>query len=248
MDHPEEINPYQTPGSAFEEETSSYEPTGTPNLDIQYLFTEAHEVFKQNVGVVLAMFVIYYGISAVFGVVLQGIMTAAIAAGISELGVLGINVGGNLISSVLQAPLLIGFSYAYALIARGERPEISMMFKGFNRFGSSVGLYFLYALLVLLGSILLIVPGIILALGLYMSIYLFPDRELGVVQSLKTSWAFTEGHKAQLFLVFLVGTIVSILGFCALCIGALYTLPLSLLAYAIAYNELLKRGVPQVEG
>lgn len=92
--------------------------------------------------------------------------------------------------------------------------------------------------IVILGLILLVVPGIIAALGLMFVAYLIVDKQMGPIDALKESWRITKGHKGQLFLFTLAVIGINILGFLALLVGLLVTVPVSMLAAVHVYRTL----------
>jgi hypothetical protein len=66
-------------------------------------------------------------------------------------------------------------------------------------------------------------------------LYLLIDREIGVIESLKTSSRVMEGRVLQFILLGVVIFIVNICGLLAFGVGLLITIPLSLLASAVYY-------------
>ncbi len=109
---------------------------------------------------------------------------------------------------------------------------------GYVRFaGASV----LSGLAIIIGLLLLIVPGIILGIMFSLSLYLVVERELGPVAALKESARLTKGNRWKLFLLGLAIMGINILGFLALVIGLLVTMPLSSLAVVHAYRVLAAR-------
>lgn len=94
--------------------------------------------------------------------------------------------------------------------------------------------------IVVIGIILLIVPGVIAALGLMFTSYLIVDKGRGPLEALKESWHLTKGHKLTLFLLVLALTGLNILGLLALVVGLLVTIPVSMLALVHAYRTLEK--------
>lgn len=91
---------------------------------------------------------------------------------------------------------------------------------------------------VIVGLILLIVPGIIAAMGLMFSSYLIVDKGRGPVEAFKQSWNMTKGYKWQLFLFSLALLGINILGLLALVVGLLVTIPVSMLAVVHVYRKL----------
>lgn len=98
----------------------------------------------------------------------------------------------------------------------------------------------LISLAVILGFILLIVPGIILALMFMFATYIVIDRGQGPIEAMKESRRITSGHKWQLlgFALALAG--INILGALALLVGLLVSIPVSSLAFVHVYRTLQK--------
>jgi hypothetical protein len=96
----------------------------------------------------------------------------------------------------------------------------------------------LYTVMVAVGLVFLIVPGIILAIifGLYG--YLIVDRGVGPIEALSRSAEITKGARMDLFLFGLVIIGINILGALALLIGLLVTVPVSMIAGAHVYRRL----------
>jgi uncharacterized membrane protein len=101
-----------------------------------------------------------------------------------------------------------------------------------------LGAHILSLLIITAGILLLIVPGIIAAIGLGFVAFLVIDRGAGPVEALKESWRITKGHKWKLALLGLALVGVNILGVLALGIGVLVSAPISLVAGAHAYRTL----------
>ncbi len=97
----------------------------------------------------------------------------------------------------------------------------------------------LVGLIVLIGFILLIVPGIILAIRLQYSGYLIVDKNLGAIEAIKKSWKITKGNAWHLFAFSLAIIGINIIGLLALVIGLLVTVPLSMVASAFVFRKLL---------
>ncbi|HKD20508.1 MAG TPA: hypothetical protein VKB71_00785, partial [Rhizomicrobium sp.] len=74
-----------------------------------------------------------------------------------------------------------------------------------------IGLSIVSTLGVMLGLVLLVVPGIILALGWAIAVPVRVIERTGVFASLSRSWQLTSGYKGTIFLLFLVFTLASLL-------------------------------------
>jgi uncharacterized membrane protein len=94
------------------------------------------------------------------------------------------------------------------------------------------------SLIVLVGFMLLIVPGIIFAIKLQFAEYLVVDKNSGIMDSLKTSWEMTRGVKWNLFVLGILFGLINLVGLLCLLVGLFFTVPLSLMAQAYVYRKL----------
>jgi uncharacterized membrane protein len=85
--------------------------------------------------------------------------------------------------------------------------------------------------------LLLILPGVIVALGLSQAGYLIFDRGMGGLDALKSSWKLMIGYRQRLFLLTLALLGINLLGLLALCIGLLVTAPLTTVILAVFYER-----------
>ena len=106
-----------------------------------------------------------------------------------------------------------------------------------------LGAEILGAIIIFFGLLLLIVPGIIAALGLGMVPFTVIDRGAGPIDALKESWRITKGHKGQLALLGLALLGINLLGILALVVGLLVTVPVTWLTIAHVYRTLSAQAV-----
>jgi hypothetical protein len=107
-----------------------------------------------------------------------------------------------------------------------------------------LGAELLAGLIIAVGFVLLIVPGIIASLGLGFVPFVAVDRGTWPIDSLKESWRITKGHKWQLLLLGLALIALNLIGLLALVIGIFVTIPITLLAGAHAYRTLAGQAGP----
>lgn len=97
---------------------------------------------------------------------------------------------------------------------------------------------FLGSIPVVLGLILFIVPGVIIALAFSFAGILVIEKGMGPVEALKESVRLTRGHRFELFKLAVATLILNIVGFCALLVGLFVTVPISQLAFIHAYRTI----------
>jgi uncharacterized membrane protein len=193
--------------------------------------------------------VIVFAVNAVFSVPEEILNSASEAAGGSVAAQLAIfSFAFSLIGFIVSVYVQMGTT-RFSLKAHDDVSTAHVrdlvLLKGFWRYlGTSV----LVFLAVVAGLILLIVPGIILALALSFALYLSVDTGLGPVAALKESLAMTKGHRWSLFVLTLALIGINLLGMLALLIGLVVSIPVSMLASVHAYRWLqARRAEPSIE-
>lgn len=115
-----------------------------------------------------------------------------------------------------------------------------------GRFLEYLATAILYSLVVAVGLILLVVPGIYWGVRLSMAGFLVIDRGLDPIAALHASSDVTRGARGRLFLLFLACIGLNLLGALALGIGLLFTVPATIMALAFTYRRLVARAhVPE---
>ena len=198
--------------------------TGPPNLGVSYLFEKSWQVFKDNLRLVI-------GVAIVFGL-LSNIGTSTIYEESDT------RFSVQLANLLIGGPLTAGTFYLAVKLIRGETAKFAEMFYGFKVFLKAFLAFLLYSVLVAVGFIMLIIPGIILAVGLSPTMYLVMDADLGATDTLRRAWEMTRGHRGSIFILALVIIALNVAGVLFFLIGIIFTGAFSLLVGAAAYNEL----------
>lgn len=98
--------------------------------------------------------------------------------------------------------------------------------------------WFLYCVVVWIGFMLFVIPGFFLLLRLGFFPFFIIDKYTGVIESLKRSYHATEGHFWDIFACWIVIKIVTYICFLSW-IGIVLTWPVSTLAYAYVYRQMV---------
>ncbi|MEJ2568432.1 MAG: YciC family protein [candidate division WOR-3 bacterium] len=96
-------------------------------------------------------------------------------------------------------PMQFGISYLNLKAARGEKIEIKEMFLPFMDFWNVVLAGFLTTLIVVVGTLFFIIPGIIFACKLIFVPYIVMDKKMKATEAIKESWTMTDGHAWTVF-------------------------------------------------
>ena len=122
---------------------------------------------------------------------------------------------------ILMMPLGIGTTAFFISLIENENFEAKDLFKYYHDFVKIIGVTILMGLIIMLGYICFIIPGIILTLSYSLvPIILIKKPELGIVETLKYSREKMQGHKLDAFVLGLSFIGWAILG--TLTFGILY--------------------------
>ncbi len=169
----------------------------------------AKEKLSGNLGSIWKILIIALGISLATGIVF---------------GILFNNMDVDILDSllgILMMPLGIGTTAFFVSLIENENFEAKDLFKYYHDFVKVIGVTILMGLIVMLGYICFIIPGIILTLSYSLvPIILIKKPELGIVETLKYSREKMQGHKLDAFVLGLSFIGWAILG--TLTFGILY--------------------------
>lgn len=228
-------------GDAFQDSPSHtiYEPVP---LDVGAVLQRAFELLRDNPGTVLgaAILAILPGFALAIGDAVMQVVVAQADDADLALGYSFVSLGVSLFSTILNLFLQLGLIRILLNVTRGHDAQIGMLLSEGGKFLNGLGASILLGIVVLVGVILLIVPGIIAAIGLQFALYMVVDRNLGPIEALSQSWTLTDGNKLNLFLINVVFSLLGIVMVCfTLGLGYLLVLPLMTLAQAVMYHSLL---------
>jgi uncharacterized membrane protein len=151
-----------------------------------------------------------------------------------------IRIGLSIVGGIVGLFLQLGVIRIFANLAFGRDAEVGMLFTEGHRFLSGLGASILVGIITVIGMILLIVPGVIASLGLYFTLYLVIDQEMGAIDALSESWRLTDGEKGFLFvfnLLMVFGALILMVVTCG--IGYLIVVPTLALVQAVMYHSLV---------
>ncbi len=145
-----------------------------------------------------------------------------------------------LVSLFVLIPLAYGFTLCFLQFIRGSKEDtVERMFDGFKTYGRAIGVQLLMGILIMLWAVLLIIPGIIKSFSYAMTIYISKDHpELSANECIERSMDMMNGHKWDLFVLYL-----SFIGWFILClftmgIGFLWLIPYIQVSVAEFYEDL----------
>jgi uncharacterized membrane protein len=113
--------------------------------------------------------------------------------------------GGNILSLLITPPLGVGLALFFLNVYDGGNLEMKTLFNPFKEVWlNSVLAYFMMIVIVSIGTILFIIPGIIATLMFSQVLYIIAeDKEIDPYNALVKSKQMMEGNKWKLFKILL---------------------------------------------
>lgn len=151
----------------------------------------------------------------------------------------------SLLSFAVLSWIGIGYIRFLLNIADGEQARYRDLFHGVKspeQFAYFILVNIVYTAVVALGFVLLIIPGIILAIGFMFVSYYIAENRLGFSAAFHSSWEITKGHRWKLFGLLILLVFLNLAGALLLGIGLLVTIPLSQLIITRLFRHL--EGIP----
>ena len=196
------------------------------------LLKEAWELFKKHLNIIGALIAIYfayylaqYGVSYIF----QARYPAL----------------GSIFSLIFLILFLIIQLGAYNMVLRivdGKKATLQDLYTYPNitmKIIRNIVAGIIVGVMVIVGLIFFIIPGIYIAIRLMFFTYYIVDKDAGIMDSIKMSWELTKNGVINLFLLAIIFFIINFIG-AMLIVGLAVTLPLTFLATAVLYRKFQK--------
>lgn len=195
---------------------------------IKEALTYGYDTFKKNWKFLVIVFAIVY----VAGL-LPSLMVKWSSANYTPLITLL-----SILLFVVQLILGIGVIVISLKIVDNKKPELSDLVSHYplllNYFLGAL----LYVAVIVVGVVLLIVPGIIWGIKYQYTTYLIIDKKMSPLEAFRKSGKITEGNKWNLFLLGLAFAVLYIIGEILFHVGLVLTLPIISLAGVHVYRKL----------
>lgn len=249
------LNPYASPQSAPRNSPTTMEPgePGNHELDIGEAIKLGWGRCVNHIGGVIAAALIYLAISVAASIPMQFVAQPS-QGGQIEPASFGIFAILYVINIVVSTFLGVGFIKYTINLVRDDVSNLGDLFAGGPHFFATLGggillsiaLFLPLGILAAIGGaigeeamVAAVILGSLFAVGFGIRLFWFPyaivDRQIGPIAALKASWECTRGNWWRIVVVYIAGLGIYILGFIALCVGALFTLPVFFAIFAATY-------------
>lgn len=243
----DEANPFAAPQSDWvSHEVDDDADDGTRGheiIDAGDVIETSWRIFKNNIGITIGC--VFIGgilinvcglpqnILSAVGEALQkqGNGDAAMICNLLSICFLPLSLAAQMFIQAGQARLMLN-------VARGKPAELGDLFTGGRYFWRMLGSTIVFGLMLVIGFILCVVPGVIVALMFGVYVYVLVDQDPPGIECLSVARAASKDNLLALFVIGLAAVGINILGLLALCVGLLVTAPLTTLFVAVAYCKM----------
>lgn len=153
---------------------------------------------------------------------------------------------GYVYGFLVTGPLEYGVSFAYLKAARGEKPEVKDLAKILENYWNIVIVTILCGIIVFIGFILFIIPGIYFLCKLAFVRYLVVDEKMDALTAIQESWNMTNGHAITIFLMGLLAIPIFVAGILLFGIGVIFSAMWVEAAFASIYHAVSSQGKPTI--
>jgi hypothetical protein len=213
-------------------EPGGWQSSSPANFALGDALSYGWNAYWKNVGPMLLIAVVVFAIQIAFSAI--GNATDSVA----------VQVIFQLIGTLVSLLITLGWLRVSLEVTNGVKPELGDVFKA-NGYGPFILASILFYIGVVIGFILLIIPGIIFiaTFGFYGFVIAQRGDNVGVLESLQRSHEITRGHRWQLFGMAIVLFLVNLVGLLACIVGVVFTAGITLIAWAYLYRALSGESV-----
>lgn len=208
----------------------------------RFSITESIEVgwdIAKNNFVLLLGGVVFTMLASAAPVVIMGLMTHLTE---SDTFISGMFTSiGSLAHFIIYSGLFLGLIKMSLALADKQKAEFGEIFNYFSLVFNFAVAQLIAGFIIVLGTILLIVPGIIFAIKLQFFPYFIVEQGCGPIEALQKSWEMTKDTKFQIFLFDLVVYLMNLLGMLCFGVGLFVTVVISIGAAAHVYRQLERK-------
>ena len=211
---------------------------GEYELNLSALLSESWGRVSGNKGLIWMAMLFYLGLAFLIGMFFGVLNTPPVDA--SELQPPStMEAIGNLVSALVLMPMAVGLAFLAAALAMGHRPNPKSLFAWYGHTLKIFLTGLLMNLLILIGLLLLVLPGIYLAVSYQIALPLMVDKKLGPWEALEASRKII-GHRFFTVLGFdIVAFVLVALSMLLLGIPFIWTVPMLVIAFGVIYRNMV---------
>lgn len=216
---------------------------GSEPLDASACVKRGFDLTKRQFGNILIVglvyFAIHFGCSIVSSLIQAALSEVAGRGGLSEgmaSVVIGFTMLFNLVYQVISLYLGMGLTRVGLNFVSGSEVSVSQLFGEGGKLLRAIGASIIFWMMLVVGLLLLIFPGIYIALRYGQYLNAIVDRNLGVFESFTYSASITTNNKLPLFVLVVFSALISIAGMLLCGVGLIFAGPVAWLAMMVGYR------------
>lgn len=208
-----------------------------PGFTVREALTEAWQRTKGAKGTVWGAMGIMYLVMLVLGF---GLVYLQMSSGLSpeSMGGIWLGIGIDALTSAVSTLFTAGLMYIGVCLAAEKSCSWKTIIEGFPVAVRLLVATILMSLLIVSGLILLVLPGIYLAVGYTLTLPLMLDRRLGPWEAMEKSRKAIHKVWWKVFGLFLVMGLITAVSAIPLGIGLIWTLPMNVVLCGVVYRYL----------
>lgn len=243
-------NPYEAPQSDWSGSLSSTGVAlteilpGSEPMDPMLCLSRGYEIFRRQFGNILLVGLVYFacliGLSIVFGIaeVALAMLASPGNEGLAEPSnaMRAVSIFSYVVQQVVSIFLQLGMARVGLNLVSGKEVSIGLLFGEGSKLLRAIGATILFGVAVVIGLLLLIVPGVYIALRYGQFINAIVDRDLGIMEAFTYSSSITTNNRLNLFALALLSLLAIIVGLIPCGLGLIIAGPVIWLAALVAYR------------
>lgn len=179
-------------------------------------------------------FLVVIAVMVVIGLVMAGVMAVTEEPAVMVLIQVVTQLGINLIAM----PMIMGVVMMGIKRSVDAPISASMVFNNFSKMLPLFATIILMYIMMLIGFLLFVIPGIYLMIAYYMAMPLVVEKGLSPWQAMETSRKAITHRWFSVFGLFVVMMIILTISMIPLGLGMIWTLPMVMIAYGILYRNM----------
>lgn len=215
---------------------------GNYTLDFSDVLSEAWATTKGIKRYILGSFILIYilvmAVMLVVGGIFGGLLMGSEPASAHPMVFIVSQLVTQLVFTAIMIPLMAGIFMMCLTHLKGEQVTFGLLFGYTHKFLPLLGAAILMNIMVTLGFVLLIIPGIYLMIAYLLAIPLVIDKDLGPWEALEVSRKAITKNWFTFFGLYIVMTLILFLSLIPFGLGIIWTLPMFAMMVAVLYRNL----------
>jgi uncharacterized membrane protein len=146
---------------------------------------------------------------------------------------------------ILIGPLMVGYFRMVKIDISGGKAQIGDLFKGFEDLSAGLVAGLISLLAIGIGTMFCVLPGLVAAPLLPVSLYLVAEGEKDGVNAIKRAWHAVSKNLVESVLYMLILGLIAFVGFFLCCVGMFITVPISIIGQFVLAKQISDDGTVQ---